>query len=82
MYVCVVQLFGWLTEKLPTHRVLPATELRLCVPYLLSCLVDRNADVRKGAQDALVPFMVHIGYDSVHKAAQKVMVSDDNRGYR
>ncbi|GIY61299.1 cytoskeleton-associated protein 5-A [Caerostris extrusa] len=42
-----IELFAWLTEKLPTVASLPAAELNLCLPILLSCLEDRNPDVRK-----------------------------------
>ncbi|XP_048241542.1 cytoskeleton-associated protein 5-like isoform X2 [Haliotis rufescens] len=65
------ELLNWLVEKLPTHRVLP-TELRMCVPVVLACLEDRNADVRKKAQESLVPFMIHTGYDSFFKATSKL----------
>lgn len=65
------ELLGWLIEKLPNHKPL-AAEFKLCIPHLLSCLEDRNGDVRKKAQDALVPFMIHVGYDSVAKATSKL----------
>ncbi|ESO97492.1 hypothetical protein LOTGIDRAFT_228176 [Lottia gigantea] len=65
------ELLSWLCEKLPTHRVLP-TEIRGCIPNVLACLEDRNGDVRKKAQDALVPFMIHTGYDSFLKASSKL----------
>lgn len=51
-------------------------ELRDCVPYLLACLEDRNADVRKKAQDAIVPFMIHVGYSNFQKAVGKIKVSE------
>ncbi|KAL4225289.1 Cytoskeleton associated protein 5 [Mactra antiquata] len=66
------ELLGWLTERLPNHKQLPKDELKLCVPHLLTCLEDRNGEVRKKAGDALVPFMMHIGYDSVFKATTKL----------
>ncbi|KAL3842600.1 hypothetical protein ACJMK2_020593 [Sinanodonta woodiana] len=65
------ELLGWLAERLPNHKPLPA-ELKMCIPHLLNCLEDRNADVRKKAQDALVPFMIHVGYESVFKATNKL----------
>ena len=67
------QLLGWLTEKLPTHKMLPP-ELRDCVAPLLTCLEDRSGDVRKKAQDAIVPFMIHIGYNNFVKATGKLKV--------
>lgn len=65
------ELLGWLTEKLPTHKTLPP-ELRDCLPYVLACLEDRSGDVRKKAQDAIVPFMIHVGYNNFVKAAGKL----------
>ncbi|XP_055998398.1 cytoskeleton-associated protein 5-like isoform X2 [Ostrea edulis] len=65
------ELLGWLSEKLPNHKPLPS-EFKLCIPHLLSCLEDRNAEVRKKAQDAVVPFMIHTGYDSVFRACSKL----------
>ncbi|KAL8599784.1 hypothetical protein ACOMHN_052297 [Nucella lapillus] len=65
------KLLGWLSEKLPTHKVLPS-ELRDCVLPVLTCLEDRSVDVRKKAQDALVPFMIHVGYNNFVKAAGKL----------
>ncbi|XP_076471814.1 cytoskeleton-associated protein 5-like isoform X2 [Babylonia areolata] len=65
------ELLGWLSEKLPTHKLLPA-ELRDCVLPVLTCLEDRSADVRKRAQDAIVPFMIHVGYNTFVKVAGKL----------
>ncbi|MCJ8738053.1 hypothetical protein PDJAM_G00031060 [Pangasius djambal] len=65
------ELLGWLAEKLPALRSVPA-DFALCVPHLYSCLEDRNADVRKKAQDALPVFMMHLGYDKMSKAAAKL----------
>ncbi|XP_053491174.1 cytoskeleton-associated protein 5 [Ictalurus furcatus] len=65
------ELLGWLAEKLPTLRSVPL-DFALCVPHLYSCLEDRNADVRKKAQDALPVFMMHLGYDKMNKAAAKL----------
>lgn len=73
----VFQLLGWLSEKLPSHKPLPS-EFKLCIPHLLSCLEDRNGDVRKKAQDAVVPFMIHTGYESVFRACSKLKVSVDS----
>ncbi|KAK3562246.1 hypothetical protein QTP86_032583 [Hemibagrus guttatus] len=65
------ELLGWLAVKLPTLRSVPS-DFALCVPHLYSCLEDRNADVRKKAQDALPVFMMHLGYDKMNKAAAKL----------
>ncbi|XP_053741131.1 cytoskeleton-associated protein 5 isoform X3 [Synchiropus splendidus] len=65
------ELLGWLAEKLPTLRTVPA-DLMLCVPHLFTCLEDRNGDVRKKAQDALPTFMMHLGYEKMNKATGKL----------
>lgn len=64
------ELLGWLSEKLPNVKSLPS-ELKMCIPLLLTCLEDRNADVRKKANEAVVPFMIHVGYECYFKAAAK-----------
>uniref|UniRef100_A0A8B9JJH3 Cytoskeleton associated protein 5 n=1 Tax=Astyanax mexicanus TaxID=7994 RepID=A0A8B9JJH3_ASTMX len=65
------ELLGWLVVKLPALRSVPS-DLLLCLPHLYSCLEDRNADVRKKAQEALPVFMMHLGYDKMNKAAAKL----------
>ncbi|GIY80106.1 hypothetical protein CDAR_186242 [Caerostris darwini] len=67
-----IELFAWLTEKLPTVASLPAAELNICLPILLSCLEDRNPDVRKKASECLLPFMLHVGYEPMARAASKL----------
>uniref|UniRef100_A0A8B9JJH1 Cytoskeleton associated protein 5 n=1 Tax=Astyanax mexicanus TaxID=7994 RepID=A0A8B9JJH1_ASTMX len=67
------ELLGWLVVKLPALRSVPS-DLLLCLPHLYSCLEDRNADVRKKAQEALPVFMMHLGYDKMNKAAAKLKV--------
>ncbi|CAL8351661.1 unnamed protein product [Merluccius merluccius] len=65
------ELVGWLTERLATLRTVPS-DLTLCLGPLYACLEDRNADVRKKAQDALPVFMTHLGFDKMNKAAGKL----------
>ncbi|XP_061825772.1 cytoskeleton-associated protein 5 isoform X4 [Nerophis lumbriciformis] len=72
------EVFGWLAEKLPTMRTVPA-DLMLTVPQLYACLEDRNGDVRKKAQDALPTFMMHLGYDKMEKATSKVKPSSKDQ---
>jgi cytoskeleton-associated protein 5 len=67
------QLLGWLAEKLPSSKKLPP-EFGECVPHLFTCLEDRNADVRKKAHDAVLPFMIQTGYDAMVRHAAKVKV--------
>lgn len=65
------ELLGWLAEKLPTLRTVPA-DLMLCIPHLYTCLEDRSGDVRKKAQDALPNFMMHLGFEKMTKATSKL----------
>ena len=46
----------------------------MCIPHVLTCLEDRNPEVRKKAQESLVPFMIHVGYDTVFRATSKLKV--------
>ena len=50
-------------------------ELDSCVVLLLTCLEDRNADVRKKAQEALLPFMVHLGFQKMMRKSGALKVS-------
>jgi hypothetical protein len=47
-----------------------------CLPYLLAAAEDRSAEVRKNAQEALLPFMIHVGYEPMIRASSKLSVSD------
>lgn len=77
MKLFLIQVLGWLAEKLRTLRTVPG-DLMLCVPQLYACLEDRNGDVRKKAQDALPTFMMHLGYDKMSKATGKLKVLNQN----
>ena len=46
--------------------------MNACLPHLFACLEHRSADVRKGAQDATLPFMVHLGYKKMASHAAKM----------
>lgn len=50
-------------------------EIHACTQYLFMALEDRSADVRKGANEAVLPFMIHIGYEGMMKHISKVKVS-------
>lgn len=67
------ELWAWLAEKLPDipPKSFPREELTVCVPHLFSNLEDRNADVRKTAQDAVPAFLIHLGHTSIMKAVGK-----------
>ncbi|KAK8725448.1 hypothetical protein OTU49_010862, partial [Cherax quadricarinatus] len=53
-------------------------ELHACTQYLFMALEDRNADVRKGAGEAVMPFMIHLGFDGMVKHTSKVKPSSKN----
>ncbi|XP_069680440.1 protein mini spindles isoform X4 [Periplaneta americana] len=68
------ELWAWLAEKLPIlpPKSIPKDELLVCLPHLYSNVEDRNADVRKNAQEAILPFMIHLGYVTMAKATEKL----------
>ncbi|KAJ8349386.1 hypothetical protein SKAU_G00245160 [Synaphobranchus kaupii] len=72
------EVLGWLAEKLPTLRAV-SPDLMFCVPYLYASLEDRNGDVRKKAQDALPNFMMHLGYEKMAKAMNKLKPSSKDQ---
>lgn len=47
-------------------------ELMVCIPHLYSNLEDRNADVRKNAQEAILGIMIHVGYETMVKQTEKL----------
>ncbi|XP_063384841.1 protein mini spindles [Cydia fagiglandana] len=67
-------LLQWLAEHLPNvpPKSFPREELSACLPTLYACIEDRAADVRKAAGDCVLPFMLHLGYDSMHKQLEKL----------
>lgn len=68
-----MEVWGWLSEKLPdiSPKSIPKDELLSCLPYLFANICDRNADVRKNANEAILGFMIHLGYDAMAKAMDK-----------
>lgn len=71
-----IELWLWIAEKLPgvKPKTIAKEELCCCVPYLYSNLEDRNADVRKNAQEAVLAIMLHLGYESMLKQSEKFKV--------
>lgn len=67
------ELFGWLaTQMKKVSGQLPKDDLVACLPHLYASLEDRNADVRKGAGEAVLPFMIHLEYDAMARHAGKL----------
>jgi len=66
------ELWTWLSEILPITKSLSKDEISLCVPYLYSSCEDRNSDVRKSAQSAVLGVMIHVGYANMVKQTEKL----------
>lgn len=67
------EVWGWLSEKLPPlpPKSVPKDELVAILPHLYANICDRNADVRKNANEAILGIMIHIGYEAMMKAMDK-----------
>ncbi|XP_018400371.1 PREDICTED: cytoskeleton-associated protein 5 [Cyphomyrmex costatus] len=68
------ELWNWLAQKLPSIPVkqIPKEELFICLPYLYANLEDRNSDVRKNAQEAVLGFMIHLSYEAMARNTEKL----------
>ena len=49
-------------------------DLSSCLNALLACVEDRNVEVRKSAQDCVLPFMIHLGYEKMYQACSRLKV--------
>ncbi|KAG9105033.1 Microtubule-associated protein, microtubule dynamics during spindle orientation [Ceratobasidium sp. 370] len=58
-------LLGWLAEWFKTHEPTAGLDLTSWAAPIVSCLEDRNADVRKGAQAVLPVVISSAGFDFV-----------------
>ncbi|XP_076762978.1 msps cytoskeleton-associated protein 5 [Xylocopa sonorina] len=69
-----VEVWNWLAQKLPLIPVkqIPKEELLVCLPYLYNNLEDRNSDVRKNAQEAVLGFMIHLSYEVMARNTEKL----------
>ncbi|XP_029730106.2 protein mini spindles isoform X3 [Aedes albopictus] len=67
------ELWGWIAEKLPPlpTKSIQKDELVAMLPHLYANICDRNADVRKNANEAVLGIMIHLGYDAMMKALDK-----------
>lgn len=63
-------LLGWIVEWFKNHDAGPNLDLQIWAAPVVSCLEDRNGDVRKGAQ-AVLPFIIsRVGFERVmHETA-------------
>ncbi|KAH7343482.1 ARM repeat-containing protein [Rhizoctonia solani] len=58
-------LLGWLADWFKTHEPSASLDLASWASPVVSCLEDRNAEVRKGAQAVLPIVIARAGYDHV-----------------
>ncbi|CAK9821655.1 Protein mini spindles [Anthophora retusa] len=68
------EVWNWLAQKLPLIplKQIPKEELLVCLPYLYNNLEDRNSDVRKNAQEAVLGFMIHLSYEAMARNTEKL----------
>uniref|UniRef100_T1HV74 TOG domain-containing protein n=1 Tax=Rhodnius prolixus TaxID=13249 RepID=T1HV74_RHOPR len=68
------ELWNFLSSRLPNipPRTLSKEELISCLPTLFANIEDRNAEVRKSASDAVLGFMIHLGYNTLDSAYEAV----------
>ncbi|XP_071559595.1 protein mini spindles-like isoform X2 [Temnothorax nylanderi] len=68
------ELWNWLAQKLPLIPVkqISKEELFVCLPYLYANLEDRNSDVRKNAQEAVLGYMIHLSYEAMVRQTEKL----------
>ncbi|KDR23650.1 Cytoskeleton-associated protein 5 [Zootermopsis nevadensis] len=62
-----IELWAWLTEILATlsPRSVPEKKLLAYLPHLY-------ADVRKNAEEAIVPFMIRLGHETMVKTSEEL----------
>lgn len=67
------ELWAWLAERLPQMppKSIPKDELTAMIPHLYAHICDRNADVRKNSNEAVLGVMIHLGFESMVKALDK-----------
>ncbi|XP_065581749.1 cytoskeleton-associated protein 5-like [Artemia franciscana] len=71
-------LLAWVADKLGNALGINKEDLKGILPQLYACVEDRNADVRKGAQEAVLPFMILLGYEPMMRAAQNLKPASKN----
>jgi cytoskeleton-associated protein 5 len=67
------EVWSWMADKLPNMppKSVNKEELSACLPHLYANICDRNADVRKNANECVLGIMMHLGYDSMMKAMER-----------
>ncbi|XP_053160664.1 cytoskeleton-associated protein 5-like [Hemicordylus capensis] len=67
-------ILGWLAEKLPSTSSVSADLFR-CVPHLYSSMEDHHEEMRLVAHEALPFFLLHLGFEKMSEAADKLKPS-------
>ena len=57
---------------------LPKDELVACLGILYASIEDRSADVRKPANEVILPLMKHVGFEPMRKASEKLSAVSKN----
>ncbi|CAH1405349.1 unnamed protein product [Nezara viridula] len=75
------ELWAWLANVLPNipNNRIKKEELTACLPILYSNLEDRSSDVRKNASDAVLGFMLHLGFTNMTKASENIKGSSNSQ---
>lgn len=61
--------------SVPTKQI-SKDELVSCLPILYSNVEDRNSDVRKNAQEAVLGYMIHLSYEALIRHTEKLKVEN------
>ena len=72
------EIFTWLGANLMEAKGVAKDELSACLSVLYSSLEDRSADVRKAAQEAILGFMKHLGFQTMTKNTEKLSQVSQN----
>ncbi len=65
-------LLAWLVERFKDSETTPGLDLNSWASSVVSCLNDRNGDVRKAAQALLPTLVLYAGYDYVLQQANSL----------
>jgi len=73
-----MEIWTWLAASLPDAKGLPKDELVACLAILYASIEDRSADVRKPANEVILPLMKHVGFEPMRKASEKLSAVSKN----
>lgn len=73
LYYSIVNYINTFPSISVPVKTISKDELLACLPTLYNNLEDRAADVRKAANDAVLGFMIHLGFNSMTSAREKIL---------